>query len=286
MSIRLTRAVALAAVLSTLAGAANAAEPTDPVVATVNGASIHRSDLLAIQQSVSQQQGRAVPLESNYDAFLRRAISDRLILDQANKQKLADDADVKKVLAEARDSILVRAWIAKTLRKAESDVTDAAAKARFDELIQKWEPREQVKVAHILVDSEEAAKAVIADLKAGANWDEEAKSKSKDGSRDKGGEIDWIYKDSVVPEFGEAAFKLKVGETTPVPVKTQFGWHVIKVEDKRMAPPPTFDEAKGQIRAQLGQEAVGKMVEDMQKPPTKITKFKLDGSPADAPAKP
>jgi peptidyl-prolyl cis-trans isomerase C len=276
MSIRLTRAFALAAVVTSLAGAAVAADSTDPVVATVNGKDIHLSTVKSLQQTIPQF--RQAPLEANYDRILSHAITGALILDQAKKQKLEGDAQVKLAFIDAQNNILEQAWLSK---KVDADITDAKVKARFDEIVKNWEPREEVKVAHILVDTEDAAKAVIADLKTGVSFEDEAKAKSKDGSKKNGGDIGYISKDaSVVPEFADAAFKLKVGEITPAPVKTQFGWHVIKAEDRRMAPPPTYDEARGPIRNQLAQEDVQQVLDELVKS-AQVKRFKADGSPAD-----
>jgi len=220
--------------------------------------------------------------------LLDQVIVGELILDQAKKQKLEDDPQVKAAFKDAQANILKRAWIAK---KVDADITEAMVKAKYDEVIKTVQPREEVKARHILVDSEDAAKAVLADLKSGISFADEAKAKSKDPSgKTNGGDLGYISRQETVKEFSDAAFALKPGETTQTPVKTQFGWHIIKVEDRRMAPPPTYDEAKGQVRQELAQADVAKVVEGL-KAVSVIKRFKLDGTPADAapkapPAKP
>ena len=280
MTIRSPRSLLLAAALSTLAIPAFAAGE-DPVVATVNGVQIKRSVLIETQQSIPQ--ARQLPLEQIYDQLLDQVITNQLVLDQAKKQKLEDDAQVKTAFKEAQDSILRRAWVAK---RVESDITEAQVKSRYDELIKTVQPQEQVHARHILVASEDAAKAVLADLKSGVSFEDEAKAKSTDPSgKTNGGDLGYITKEETVKEFSDVAFALKPGETTQTPVKTQFGYHIIKVEDRRMAPPPTYDEAKGQVRQELAQADIAKVVDGLKKTAT-IKKFKIDGSPApaDAPA--
>jgi len=253
----------------------------DPVVAVVNGKEIHRSALLEAQAAIPQARGQA--LDKIYDPLLEQVIASELVLSEAKKAKLENDPKVKEAFAEAQNSILRRAYLAK---KVESDVTEPQVKAKYDELLKTAQPEEQVHARHILVDSEDAAKAVLADLKSGVSFEDEAKAKSKDPSgKTNGGDLGYITKGETVPEFSDAAFKLKPGEITTAPVKSQFGWHVIKVEDRRMAPPPTYDEAKNQIRQQMEQEDVVKVVDGLKKGAT-VKRFKIDGTPADAAAAP
>lgn len=284
MNIRILRIVASATICATLAATSMAADKVDsgkdntPVVALVNGKEIRLSTLIALQQSHPQL--RQQPLEANYEKILENTIIASLVLDQAKTAKMESDPIVKKQVQEAQNEIMQQAWIRK---KVESDITEAAIKSRFDEVVKNWQPREEVRARHILVETEDAAKAVISDLKAGISFEDEAKAKSKDPSAKKsGGDIGYIAKDEgVVPEFAEAAFKLKSGEVTQTPVKTQFGWHIIKAEDRRMAPPPTFEEAHDTLRSQLAQEDIQKIVGNLQKSAT-IKRFKPDGSPLTA----
>ena len=278
MSLRSPRALVLAAALSSFALPVLAAGE-DPVVAVVNGKEIHRSALLEAQASIPQARG--LPLDKIYDQLLEQVIASELVLTEAKKAKLENDPKVKEAFVEAQNSILRRAFLAK---RVDADVTDPQVKAKYDELLKTAQPEEQVHARHILVDSEDAAKAVLADLKSGVSFEDEAKAKSKDPQgKTNGGDLGYITKGETVPEFSDAAFKLKPGEITTAPVKSQFGWHIIKVEDRRMAPPPTYDEAKNQIRQQMEQEDVVKVVESLKKGAT-VKRFKIDGTPADAAA--
>jgi peptidyl-prolyl cis-trans isomerase C len=274
MTVRSPRALVLVAALSSSFALPVLAAADDPVVAVVNGKEIHRSAVIEAQQSIPQ--ARQMPLEQIYPQLLDQVITNELILDQAKKQKLENDPKVKEAFVEAQNNILRRAWVAK---KIETDITEPQVKAKYDELLKTAQPEEQVHARHILVDSEDAAKAVLADLKAGTSFEDEAKAKSKDPSaKTNGGDLGYITKGETVAEFSDAAFKLKPGEITQTPVKTQFGWHIIKVDDRRMAPPPTFDEAKGQVRQELAQADIAKVVDELKKGAA-VKKFKLDGTP-------
>ena len=280
MTVRSPRALVLAAALTTsFALPVLAQNAADPVVAVVNGKEIKRSALVEAQMAIPQ--ARQLPLDKIYDQLLDQVISSELILGEAKKAKAENDPKVKEAVAEAQNNIMRSFWLNK---KVESDVTEAQVKARYDELLKTAQPEEQVHARHILVDSEDAAKAVLGDLKAGTSFEDEAKAKSKDPSaKTNGGDLGFITKGETVPEFSEAAFKLKPGETTQTPVKSQFGWHIIKVDDRRMAPPPSYEEAKPQVRQELARADAGKIVEGLKKTAT-IKRFNLDGSPETAPA--
>ena len=267
------RAVALAALLTATAIPALAVD-ADPVVATVNGKDIHRSALAKAQQAIAQH--GQVSLDKVYDQLLEQEIVGQLVLEQAKKLKLEDDPQFKEMMAEARTEILQQVYLTKRI---DADIPESAIKQRYEEVKGKLPVKEEAKVRHILVDSEDAAKAVIADLQGGASFEEEAKAKSKDQSAKAGGDLGYITKGRTVAEFSAAAFSLKSGEYTQVPVKSQFGWHVIKVEDRRVAPPPTYEESKAGIKNELAQQDMHKIIETLEKN-AQIKRFKLDGSPA------
>ncbi len=267
------RVVALAALMAAVAMPVLAAD-ADPVVASVNGKDIHRSAILDAQQGIPQL--RQMPLEMVYDQLLDHVVTAQILLDQAKKQKLEDDPAVKAAFKEAQARILQQAYLSK---RVDADISEDAVKKRYEDLKKTSQPKEEVKVRHILVETEEAAKTVIADLKSGVKFEDEAKAKTKDPSgASNGGDLGYIAQGDTVPEFAEAAFKLKPGEITETPVKTQFGWHVIKVEDRRIAPPPSYDEAKPAIRNELAQQDVQKVLDSLKKS-AQVKKFNLDGSP-------
>jgi len=276
MIVRSPRALVLAAALSSFALPVLAAAPSDdPVVAVVNGVNIKRSAVIEAQQSIPQ--ARQAPLDQVFAPLLERLITNEVVLAEAKKQKLQDDAQVKTAIQEASNSIVERAWAGKIAKKASAEVTDAQAKTRYDELVKAGKIPEEVHVRHILVDSEDAAKAVLNDLKT-VPFETEAKAKSKDPSaKTNGGDLDYVNEGSgLVPEFLEAALKLKAGETTQTPVKTQFGFHIIKADDRRMIP---FDKVKDNIKDALVQEQVATAVDALKKSAS-VKRFNLDGSPA------
>ncbi len=261
--------------------AKSAESPKDPVVATVNGQQIHLSDLQIAQQSLPQQY-RNMPLATVYPALLERMVDSKLVEQDGRKNKVTDDPAFKKRLAFVEDQVVQDFWLQKQIAEK---VTPEKMKQAYDEKVKNMPPEEEVHARHILVGSEPEAKAIISDLKKGTPFDKLAKEKSTDkASGAEGGDLGWFKKADMVKEFADAAFALKKGSLTDTPVKTQFGYHVIQVEDRRKAPPPSFDELADQIRQDLAREAVTAMLNQLRAD-AKIEKFNIDGS-APAPAAP
>jgi peptidyl-prolyl cis-trans isomerase C len=265
-----------------------AAAPQDPVVARVNGAELRRSEVLAARQMLPAQV-QQIPFEQVYPQLLDTLVTNLLAAQAGRKQKLADDPEVKKRLQWAQDQIIEEVYLSRYIRAA---LTDDRIKARYDQFLKEQKPEDQVSAKHILVKTEEDAKAVIADLKNGGDFAAIAKEKSNDpGTKATGGDLGWFTKEEMVPEFAEAAFKLQKGQYTETPVKTQFGYHVILLVDRRTAPPPTMAEARPQVAALLQRELLDQKVKELRAG-AKIETFNLDGSkptgtPAPAgPAKP
>ncbi|HUN45552.1 MAG TPA: peptidylprolyl isomerase [Stellaceae bacterium] len=300
MSGRSFLALAMALLVATPAlaqTAAPAAAPAqgDPVVARVNGSELHRSDVVAARQMLPPQV-QQMPFEQVYPLLLDRMVTEMVVAQAGRKQKLADDPEVKKKMAQIQDQVIEEAYLNRYLK---STLTEDKIKARYAQFAKEQKPQEQVNARHILVKTEDEAKAVIAELKKGGDFAALAKQKSSDpGSKDNGGDLGWFGKDEMVPEFADAAFKLQKGQYTDTPVKTQFGYHIIKVEDRRTAPPPTLEEARPQLVAQLQRELYEAKIKELRSG-AKIETFNLDGSkaapapapgptlaPAPAPAKP
>lgn len=258
--------------LSLAAGLAAApAFAADTVVANVNGSDVKMSQLA--------EYGRQMGPQAPYEAVLEVAINNQLVFEEAKKEKLENDPDVKAAMERVKVQLLAQALMQKKVKGA---VTDAAVKARYDQAVQSFKPQEEVHARHILVETEDAAKAVIADLNRGTDFAEEAKVKSTDkGSAVQGGDLGYFVKGAMVPEFAEAAFAMRPGEISKTPVKTQFGYHVIKVEDKRMGSIPPYDQAKPMIARQIAEEIQTKLVEDLRAK-AKIKRFKPDGTPLEA----
>jgi peptidyl-prolyl cis-trans isomerase C len=264
--------------------AAPAAQPLkDPVVATVNGQPIRLSELEVAQQALPPQY-RTMPLQAVFPALLDRIVDSKLVVQEGKKSKVTEDPAFKKRMAFVEDQVLQDFWIQ---REVARKVTPEKLQQRYEERLKSMPAEEEVHARHILVSTEDEAKAIIADLKKGAAFDKLAKEKSTDkASGAEGGDLGWFKKSDMVKEFADAAFALNKGDLTETPVKTQFGYHVIKVEDRRKAPPPAFEELAEQLREEMSREAVTAQLDQLRSG-AKIEKFNMDGSKVEAaPAKP
>lgn len=260
------------------AQAAKPQAPKDPVVATVNGQPIRLSELEIAQQSLPQQY-RSMPLQAVFPALLDRLISAKLVVQEGKKSKVMDDPAFKRRMAFVEEQVLQDFWIQREIARL---VTAEKLQKRYEERLKSMPAEEEVHARHILVATEDEAKALIAELKKGAAFDKLAKEKSTDkASGAEGGDLGWFKKADMVKEFADAAFGLKKGELTDAPVKTQFGYHIIKVEDRRKAPPPAFEELVDQLREEMAREIVTAEL-DKLRAGAKIEKFNMDGSKPEA----
>lgn len=228
----------------------------DAVVATVNGTPITRGDLAVANEDP------ALSLPGVDEAQKKGLLVDYMIdlkvgAQAAEGAKVGETPEFKRKLAYFRDKLLLDEYLEREARKA---VTPEAARALYDQTAKAMKPEEEVRARHILVDDEEEAKRIAARVRGGADFAKVAAEVSKDpGSKAEGGELGWFTKERMVAPFAEAAFKLPVGQVSD-PVKTQFGWHVIKVEEKRAKPVPSFDEMKDQIDQYLTRKAQQDMI--------------------------
>ncbi len=235
------------ALIVTTAGAHFAAAQTDPVLAKVNGIEIKQSDIAVAEADIGDSLPADTTPEKKRELLLSYLINVNLLAQAAEQRKLADAPNFAQRIAFARKKVLVQSLMENENKTATSD---AAVKKFYDENL-KLVP--EVHARHILVENEDQAKDVVKKLKAGEDFAKLAKELSKDPGSE-GGDLGYITKDQVVPEFGNVAFALDKGKISD-PVKTQFGWHVIKVEDKRDRKPPALDQVKDRIKAALSQKA-------------------------------
>jgi peptidyl-prolyl cis-trans isomerase C len=229
-------------------------------IAIVNGKPVPkaRADALAAQVVKS---GRPITPEVS-NQIKDEVIAREIFMQEAGKRGLEGSDDYKNQMELARQTILIRALFADFQDK--NPVTDADAKAEYDKYVAANAGKEY-RARHILVAKEEEAKAIIANLKKGAKFEDLAKKQSKDpGSGANGGDLDWANAKSYVPEFSEAMVKLTKGQTTQAPVKSQFGFHVIRLDDVRDAQLPKFDDVKAQIQQQMQQERLSKFQDDLR----------------------
>ncbi len=270
---RIALATTALAVLSLAASAR--AETPDPVVAIVNGTQIHKSDLIAAYEGLPEQY-RQGPVDAIYDPLLDQVVVSQLVLAAAEKKGLADDPETQAMIARARDSVLRDAYIKQAI---EQGSTNEKLHAAYDAM--KSQPGfavEETHAAHILVADEAEAKAIIKQLQDGADFATLAKEKSTDPSaKSNGGDLGYFKRDAMVPEFADAAFTIEPGTVGTTPVQSQFGWHVIKVIDRRESV-PTFEEKESEIRQQVAHEIVTALLTDMRKGAT-IELFNIDGTP-------
>ncbi len=280
---KLFRAAAIALIVGAFAVPALAQDKAadDPVVARVNGSPILRSEIVRDLQNMGPQ-AQALPPQILYPKLLEKAIVTKLLSAKGYAEKLQNDKEVKDRLKEAEAQIVADVYVRKTVQPK---ITEAKIKARYDELAAKFKPEDEVRARHILVPTEAEAKDVLKKVEGGADFAKLASEMSKDtGSAKQGGDLGYFTRGAMVKPFAEAAFSMKVGELSKEPVKTDFGYHIIKVEDRRKSSPPPLAEVKDQITNQVGQEMVQKMVEEMVEK-AKIERFNIDGSPMKAPEK-
>jgi peptidyl-prolyl cis-trans isomerase C len=255
MKKNILKAVALATLVGAIPFAALAQN-----AAIVNGKAVPkaRMDVLAQQLAAA---GR--PITPEMQGQLREEVIAReVFMQEAQKQGLDATDDYKNQLELARQAILIR-QLFDNYRKT-NPVTDADVQAEYDKFVAANSGKEY-KARHILVETEDQANKILADLKKGAKFEDIAKKQSKDpGSGANGGDLDWAAPASFVPEFSEAMIKLKKGETTPAPVKSQFGYHIIRVDDIRQAQLPKLEEVKPQVVQQLQQQRLQKYQEDLR----------------------
>jgi len=216
----------------------------DPVVAKVGAVEIHESELKLGMAGLDPQLAN-LPDDQKRVAALSSIIDVKLLAADADKEGLKDTADFKQRLAYLTDRELHNAYFKKHVVDA---VTPEEVKARYEKEIAAIEPQDEIRARHILVKTEEEAKAIIKDLDAGKDFVEIAKEKSTDPNKSEGGDLGYFAKGRMVPEFEAAAFALEKGAYSKEPVKTQFGYHVIKVEDKRKQQPPALDQVEQQVR--------------------------------------
>src|ERR1700742_3455538 len=249
----------------------------DPVLAKVNGSEIHQSDMALAEEELGPSLEKMDPAtkQENLLAFL---IDMKIVSKAAEDKKVENNEEFKKRLAFARNRLLMDSLLASEGKAA---TTDDAMKKVYEDASKQITGEQEVHARHILVETEDEAKAVEEELKKGADFAELAKKKSKDPGASDGGDLGFFTKDQMVPEFSAAAFALEPGKISD-PVKTQFGWHIIKVEEKRTRKAPDFEQVKPQIETYVVRKAQADYVAKLR---TAAKVERLD-KPDDAAAKP
>lgn len=231
----------------------------DGVVARVNGIEIRFSDLLLAEEE-SGEALASVPEEVRFEYLLSLLIDRVIVSSQARDKGLGDDPAVQRRIAFYENKALRDVYWAQMLA---ARITDEAAQAFYDEQVASVDPREEIHARHILVATQEEAQAIADQLAAGADFEELAREKSTGPSGAEGGDLGYFAAGTMVEEFNDAAFALQAGDTS-APVKTKFGWHIIKIEDRRLQEIPAFDLVRDQVVAALAQEEGRKLMEELR----------------------
>lgn len=236
------------------------AAPAGEGKVSVNGVVIPAAHFAAMNRE-REQSGQ--PASAEVTEAIKQELISREVLSQAAKKKGLDkDPTIAAQMDMARQAVLIRAYFDDYVKA--NPISEASLKANYDQFVTQMGDKEY-KARHILVDKEDEAKAIIASLKRGESFEKVAKEKSKDtGSKDNGGDLDWGPAGRYVPEFGNAMKALAKGQTTDNPVKSPFGYHVIRLDDSRPMKVPTYDEVKDNFRQRAQQEQVAKLVQDLK----------------------
>jgi peptidyl-prolyl cis-trans isomerase C len=254
--------------------AAGPLPPDETVVARVDGAELHLSDVEAAQQSLPPQ-AQKMPLDQIYPVLLDRLVDGMLITEAGRKDHLDQDPELQRRLERYEDRLIQEAYLSRAIKAAQ---TEDRLKARYESFIKDKTGREEVHARHILVKTEDEAKAIIAELDKGADFADLAKKDSIDPGASSGGDLGYFGHDDMVKEFADAAFALPAGQYTKTPVKTQFGWHVIKVEDHRVGKPPSFEEARQEVAQLVARDVVAGKLKELRST-AKIETYGPDGKP-------
>jgi len=230
-------------------------------VATVAGKPITRQDVIDSATDLPPQV--MTQIDQYFPQLLNRLIGIQLVLAKGREEGLADTPEVKKFVAQAENEAISRTHIQRLVTEK---VTEASLKEAYDADVAAHPPQIEVRASHILVKTEDEAKDLIKQLEGGADFATLAKEKSIDkGSGQNGGDLNWFTKETMVKEFSDAAFAMQRGDVSKVPVKSQFGWHIIKITDSRMQTPVPFEQRKDDLRQAKTQEVIHTEVESLIK---------------------
>ena len=231
----------------------------DPLLARVNGEEIRWTDVVESARGLPEPYRSQI--EVIFPALLERLIDVRLIAWAGRQAGLAEDEAVRRQVAEFEDRLISETFIR---REVAERITLAMVRARYDAYAAGLAARAEVRARHILLDNEADAKAVIAALDAGADFAELAHERSLGPTAEQGGDLDYFTRNNMTPAFAEAAFELETGEYSPTPVKTAFGWHVIKVEDRRAEEPAGFFEMRARLQEEMAREMMDEFLRGLR----------------------
>ena len=230
------------------------------LVAKLNGEDIYLDEVLRLVEKLPDEI-RQQPLETYFDRLIDDIVDSRLAAAAGNEAGLTNDERVIEQMSIAAQRVLAEAWINSELRKS---ITDEAVQQAYDIFVADEQSRHEVRARHVLVKEKAEAEAVIAELQGGADFAELAKKRSNGPSGPNGGDLGYFPRGAMVPAFENAAFALAAGSFTQTPVQTQFGWHIILVEEKRIAEAPTIEELAPQLRQNLISQNLGRLLDSLR----------------------
>ncbi len=235
-------------------------QDTPPVVVTINGESF-TLNLLGNLASQLPDDVRRQPLDTLFESLIDDIIDTRLAADAARASGVADNPAIREIAERARDRILAEVWLNQEIN---ARITDDMLEQSYNDLVADTESRTEIRARHILVDTKEDALAAISRLDEGEDFAALAVELSTGPSGPNGGELGYFGRGAMVPSFEVASFGLARDSYTKEPVQTQFGWHVIKVEDRRVAPAPSFEEAQDQLRNTISVKLAGVILAELR----------------------
>ena len=252
----------------------------NPVLARVDGVEIRMTDVQAEAARLPEEL-RGMPPMMLYPLLLDQMITQKAITAAARAQGLDRDPDVQARIRRAEEETLQQALLTREIQPV---LTEEALRARYQRDIAARPAEEEVRARHILVPTEAEARAALAEARRpGADFAEVARRRSTGPGAREGGDLGFFKRADMLPEFAEAAFALRPGEISQNPVRTQFGWHVIKVEERRAVPPPSYEDSRENLRSQAFEEGVNQAVERIRAA-ARVERFNMDGSPQRTPS--
>jgi peptidyl-prolyl cis-trans isomerase C len=254
------------------------APASDPVVARVDGTPIHLSELEEAVRGLPEQ-FRAMPPQVLYPVMLDQLITQRVLANAARKLNLQDTPEVRARIRRAEEEALQQALLAREIGPL---LTEQALRARYEQDIVSKPQEAEVRARHILVQTETEARQAITALQGGADFATLARERSRGPGAAEGGDLGFFKREEMPEAFAAAAFALEPGQFTTMPVRTQFGWHVIKLEERREEPRPSFEQAEEGLRRAIIEEAATRVVERLRAEAS-VERFALDGAPIAAP---
>lgn len=247
------------ALTPTLALAQDEAEGEDALVATVNGKEIRESDVAKAAALLPAQY--QAQMDQLMPVLVERLVDLELLRTAAEEAGLGDDEEVQSRMAELKREVMREIYLQ---RQLDTRITDQTLQDSYQAYLEANPPKTEIHARHILVPDEEAAKALIVQLDEGADFATLAQEHSTGPSKVQGGDLGYFTEEQMVPEFSEAAFALEPGSHSETPTQTQFGWHIIKVEDRRETTPPSYEELEEQLREEASREAFSTLIADLR----------------------